>query len=131
MTTVHFLFHLHIQRTPLFFSRQRSHHFLHGANDRGAALLPIPNRFGGENVAFGVQINQQIRSSRPLRKVGAGHEPWRSGVSAERRSSGQQPASGALPRRRYGETVQGQGGRRSDLSMSGGARAKRQKAEDW
>src|SRR5439155_26447709 len=48
ITTVHFFFHLHIRRTPLFSSRQRSRHFLHGANDRGAALLPVPNRFGGE-----------------------------------------------------------------------------------
>ena len=30
------------------------------------------------------------------------HEPRRSGVSAERRNSWEQPASGALPRRRYG-----------------------------
>src|SRR5438874_1908171 len=31
--------------------------------------------------------------------------PWGSGVSAERRSSWQQPASGALPRRHYRETA--------------------------
>src|SRR5439155_25928059 len=89
ITTVHFFFHLHIQRTPFFFSRQRSHHFLHGANDRGAALLPIPNRFDGEGVAFGVQINQQIRSSQPLRKVGSGTRVGEKRKQAEDRGSAQ------------------------------------------
>src|SRR5439155_5480111 len=37
----------------------------------------------------------------------SGREPWRSGVSAERRNSWEHQPDCALPRRRYGETVYG------------------------
>ena len=51
---------MHVERTSLSLSRQRTHDFLHGAPDFRAAFLPIADRFDRPDFAVGIAIEQQI-----------------------------------------------------------------------
>src|SRR2546429_440655 len=75
-------------------------HPLTRSRDCGTTLSPI----GGEGRGEGAG-SWEGRTSQIWTRIGVMNR--RSGVSAERRSSWQQSASGALPRRRYEETVHG------------------------